>query len=547
MSKRVLLFASLMFVLIVSGCGGFSDNEKKDDGAGGGDEDGGKVLNISLDNDIPDLNQVLTTDGISFSVLNNIMEGLYRLDENDEPEPAVAESVDISDDQLTYTFHIREDAKWSNEEPVTADNFKYSWLRAMHPDTGGSYDDIIADFVAGGDAYVDGDIDASEVGIEVIDDKTLEVTLKEPTPFFLGLTAFATYFPLNEDFIEEVGDDNFALTEDSILYNGPFVMTEYDQAEGVHLERNEHYWDADNVNLDEVSMKVIKETSTALNLYEAGDLDRVYLSSNDVESFKDDDEFGTETEFISWYLQFNFLEEPFDNKNIRKAFQLAFDPESLTTTVLNNGSEPAYGLVALGVQGDEDNTFRELAGKVVEPDYDAAKEYLEKGLEEIGGELPKLEILTADDTIAKDTATFLQSEFKENIDVEVDIVTKPYSGRLDAMREDDFMMGISKWGSDYNDAMDVLDLWYGDPLNGLRGSFSEPEYQDLIDDALVEADVDKRLDMLIEAERMMIEDEGTLGPLYFEGKAFLEKDYVKDLIIHPYGASIELKNVDIQK
>lgn len=540
MAKRLVLVVTLILTLVLAACGGFSDGD--DENGESGDEK--KVLNLSLDNDIPDLNQVLTTDAISFSILNNIMEGLYRLDENNEPEPAMAESVDISDDKLTYTFHLRDDIKWSNGDPVTADDFKYSWLRAMHPDTGGAYDDIIADFVAGGDEYVEGEIDESEVGIEVIDEQTLEVTLKDPTPFFLGLTAFATYFPLNEDFINDVGDDQFALEADTILYNGPFVMTEYDQAEGVTLKKNDEYWDKDNVEVDEVSMKVIKETSTALNLYESGDLDRVYLSSNDVESFKDDDEFGTETQFVSWYLQFNFLEEPFDNKNIRKAFQLAFDPNTLVDTVLNNGSEAAYGLVAIGVHGNDDSTFRELAGDVVEPDYDAAKEYLEKGLDEIG-ELPPLEILTADDTIAKDTATFLQSEFKKNLDVDVDIVTKPYSGRLDAMREDDFQMGISKWGSDYNDAMDILDLWYGDPLRGLRGSFSHPDYQDLIDDALVETDEDERLDMLIEAERMMIEDEGTLGPLYFEGKAFLEKPYVKDLIIHPYGASLELKHVKI--
>src|SRR5699024_7559376 len=423
-----------------------------------GGEDGEKVLKLSLDNDIPDLNQVLTTDTISFSILNNVMEGLYRLDENNEPEPAMAESVDISDDKLTYTFHLRDDIKWSNGEPVTAEDFKYSWLRAMHPDTKGAYEDILHDYIVGGLEYSEGEADESEVGIEVIDDETLEVTIMKPTPFFLGLTAFATYFPLNEDFINEVGEDNFALTADSILYNGPYEMTEYDQAEGVMLEKNEEYWDKDNVEVDKVSMKVIKETSTALNLYESGELDRVYLSSNDVESFKDDEEFGTETQFNSWYLQFNFLEEPFDNKNIRKAFQLAFDPSSLTETVLNNGSEPAYGLVALGVHGDDDNTFRELAGDVVQPDYEAAKDYLEKGLDEVG-ELPKLEILTADDTIAKDTATFLQSAFKENLDVDVDIVTKPYSGRLDAMRENDYQMGISRWGSDYNDAMDILDLW----------------------------------------------------------------------------------------
>lgn len=524
-----------LFLLVISGCG-FTDSKvnKRE-----------KVLNLSLDNDIPDLNQVLTTDGISFSILNNVMEGLFRLDENNEPQPAMAEKVDISDDKLTYTFHLRDDIKWSNGEPVTANDFKYSWLRAMHPDTSGAYADILYNYIEGGEEYFEGKVDESKVAIEVKDEKTLEVTLKAPSPFFLGLTAFATYFPLNETFINEVGEDKFALTADAILYNGPFVLTEYDQAEGVTLEKNSEYWDKDNVDVDKVTLKVIKEKSTALNLYESGELDRVYLSSADVDTYRDSDEFGTETEFISWFLQFNFLEKPFDNVNIRKAFQLAYDPEQLTKTVLNNGSEPAYGLVAAGVHGNDEKTFRELSGDIVQPDYDKAKEFLEKGLEEIG-ELPKIELLTADDTVAKDTATFLQSEFKKNLNVDVDITTKPYSGRIETMRESDYVMGISRWGADYNDPMDILSLWDGDPLSGLRGNYFNEKYKRLIDDASNESDEEKRLKMLIEAEHIMLEDDGTLGPLYFEGKAYLQKPHVKNLIIHPYGASLELKFVKIE-
>lgn len=538
--KFVLLLVALGLTMLMTACG-FSDSDE----ANG--EDDNKVLNLSLKNDIPDLNQVLTTDAISFDILNNIMEGLYRIDENNDPQPAMAEDVDISDDKLTYTFHLRDDIKWSNGEPITANDFEYSWLRAMHPDTSGSYADILSDYIVGGEEYYEGEVDESEVAIDAKDDQTLEVELKEPTPYFLGLTAFATYFPLNEDFIDEVGDDGFALDEDSILYNGPFVMTDYDQAQGVKLEKNDEYWDKDKVNLDEVNLDVIKEDSTGLNLYESGDLDRVYLSSEDVDSFEDDDEFGTETEFNSWYLLFNFEEEPFDNLNIRKAFQMGYDPEKLTDTILRNGSEPAYGLVAKGVEGVNDQTFREIAGDLTGPDFDKAKEYLEKGIDEIGGELPDIELLTADDTIAEDTATFLQSEFEENLDVEVDITTKPYSGRLDAMREDDYQMGISKWGSDYNDAMDILDLWDGYPeTEGLRGNFFREDYKQNIDDALEEKDEEVRLDYLIDAEKILLEDEAGLGPLYFEGQAFLEKDYVKNIIVHPYGASLELKEADVE-
>ncbi|MGN7386190.1 peptide ABC transporter substrate-binding protein [Sporosarcina sp. SAFN-015] len=541
-----LLVISLVMAVILSGCG-FTDSKGNDgEKAGETNDKKEKVVNLSLANDIPDLNQVLTTDGISFSILNNVMEGLYRLDENNEPQPAMAESVDVSDDKLTYTFHLRDGIKWSNGDPVTSEDFKYSWLRAMHPDTAGAYSNILSDYIVGGQEFVDGEAEADAVAIETPDEKTIVVTLKTPTPFFLGLTAFVTYFPLNEKFIKEVGEDKFALTADAILYNGPYTLTEYNQAQGVTLVKNKEYWDFDNVDVDKVTMKVIKEQSTALNLYEAGELDRVYLASSDVDSYKDSAEFGTETEFISWYLQFNFLEKPFDNVNIRKAFQLAYDAETLTKTVLNNGSVPAYGLVAAGVYGDGDKTFRELSGDHVKMDVAKAKEFLEKGIAEVG-ELPPLKILTADDTIAKDTAIFLQSEFKKNLGIDVQIDTKPYSGRLDAMRANEFQMGISRWGADYNDAMDILSLWIGEPLRGLRGNYYNEEYKKLIDSALVEADEAKRLQMLIDAEKLMLVDDGTLGPLYFEGKAYLQKPNLKGVIIHPYGASIELKTMKVDE
>ncbi|GGH67746.1 peptide ABC transporter substrate-binding protein [Compostibacillus humi] len=530
-----------VLVLLLSACG-FSKSSESSSSQSESDRSGKKVLNLSLENDIPDLNQVTTTDGISFDILNNVMEGLYRLDADNNPQPAMAESVDISDDKLTYTFHLRDGIKWSNGEEVTAHDFVFSWLRALHPDTAGSYSFIISDYIKGAEAYANGEATEEEVGIKALNDKTLIVELNDPTPFFLGLTAFATYFPLNEDFINEVGDQ-FALDHESILYNGPFVLTEYDQAVGVKMEKNEHYWDIENVEVDEISMRVIKEKSTELNLYESGELDRITLSSNDVDEFRDSEEYGTVTEFTSWYLQFNLGKEPFDNFNIRKAFQLAYDPKLLATNVLNNGSEPAYSLLPPGMHGVDGQPFRDLAGEVIEPDFEKAKEYLEKGLEEIGGELPPIELLTADDTVAKDTATFVQSQLKENLGVDVSIVTKPYSGRLDSMREDDYQFVISKWGADYNDAMTYLALWVGEPAIPFRGNYHNPEYMNLVYKAQEEKDEHKRIEMLMEAERILLEEDAVLGPLYYEGSAYLQKSYIKNLVLHPYGARLDLKYV----
>ncbi len=542
MKRRANVFIFLLlFSILLSGCG-FSDSSK-------GDKDDvqakkEKVIHLSLDNDIPDLNQVLTTDAISFSILNNVMEGLYRLDENNEPQPAMAERVDISEDKLTYTFHLRDNIKWSNGDPVIADDFKYSWLRAMHPDTAGPYADILYDFIEGGEAFAEGEGDAEDVAITVIDEKTLAVKLKDPTPFFLDLTAFVTYFPLNEKFVKEVGEDNFGLRADTILYNGPFIMTAYDQAKGVTLEKNDQYWDKDQVELDKATLKVIKEHSTALNLYEAGELDRVYLSSADVKSYKDSPDFGTETQFITWFIQFNLGKKPFDNDHIRKAFQLAYDPKVLADTILKNGSEAAYALVAPRMNGLADKDFRELNGNIVKPDDAKAKELLAKGIEE-SGELPPIEILTQDDTVAKDTATFLQSEFKKNLGVDVKIVTKPYSARLDTMRADQYQLVISKWGADYNDAMTYVDLWIGEPAKPFRGSYFNQEYNESVQQALSEMDEKKRLDFLMKAEKILLDD-AVIGPLYYEGRAYLQKPYIKGYVSHPYGASLELKGIKLE-
>ena len=559
-NNKFLLMLLLALTLVLAACAGFTDSDEKDstndsdntpteNSETSTDDEPAtekKVVRLNIENDIPDLNQVLTTDGISFQILNNVMEGLYRLDANNAPQPAVAESVDISEDGLTYTFKIREGLQWSDGSELTAENFRYSWLRAMHPETAGAYANLLYDYIVGGVEYNAGEADANTVAIKVIDALTLEVKINKPTPYFLDLTAFPTFFPLSEEFVTKAGDQ-FALNKDTILYNGPYVLTEYNQAQGVYLVKNENYWDKDNVDIDEASIKVIKEQSTALNLYESGELDRVYLSSADVNTYKDSPEFGTETEFTSWFLQFNHDVEPFNNVNIRKAFQLAYDAELLVQTVLNNGSVAATGLVAKGVAGKDSQTYREIAGDVIKPDVEAAKEFLAKGLEEIGGTLPKVEILTADDTIAKDSATFLQSEFKKNLGLDVGIVTKPYSGRLDAMRASEYIMGISRWGSDYNDAMDVLVLWNGDPKRGLRGNYSNPAYKALIDQALEEVDEDKRLQLLVEAERLMLIEDGALGPLYYDGQSFLQKEYLKDLVIHPYGASLNLKYAKITK
>lgn len=538
---RIVKSLALLLVLnlFLVGCGSFNNSASSGTNIAGEKEtqDAGNVLKISFENDIPDLNQTTTGDTISFSILNNVEEGLYRLDEQNKPQPAMAKSVGVSEDGLTYTFTLRDNIQWSNGDPVTSKDFKYAWLRGLNPETTGSYSFIIADYVVGAKEFVDATGKAEDVKIDTPDDKTLVVQIKQPTPYFVSLTAFPLYFPLNEKFITEKGE-GYALSADGLLYNGPFTLTEFDPAKGVVLAKNSNYWDKDSVKVDKVDIKVIKEQGTALNLYQSGDLDMAPLSSSDVKNFMGTPEFKAYTNFRSYYIQFNLNNEVIANKNIRKAIQLAVDPDVLTKNVLNNGSETATGLIPTGMAGSG-VTFREAQGDLILPNIEKAKELWTKGLGELG-KAPQLELLTADDQVSKDCGTFIQSQLKKNLGIDITLVTQPYSGRLQTMRDDKYQMVVSAWGADYNDPMTYLDLWAATP-KPFRGNFSNERYDKLIAGAKLEVDSVKRMDMLLEAEKILVDEEAILAPLYYQGQAFALKENVKGLVYHPYGVTWDLK------
>ena len=213
---------------------------------GGGQEGGGggesKLLNINLTGEVPDLNSVTMTDNISFTVITNLMEGLYRLDQDEKPVPAMAEGVETSSDGLTYTFTLRDGPQWSNGDPVTSQDFKYAWLKVLDPETAATYAYIISTFVKGADAYNTKKGDPGDVAIETPDDKTLRVELNNKSPFFLQLTSFGTYFPQQQEYVEKLGD-KYAQDGDSLLYNGPYTLTQGTAGGGgtIVLTKNEKY------------------------------------------------------------------------------------------------------------------------------------------------------------------------------------------------------------------------------------------------------------------------------------------------------------------
>jgi oligopeptide transport system substrate-binding protein len=515
-------------------------------GGQGGDGGGSKVITANLRDNIRGMDSATSTDEVSWNIVVNVIEGLYRLDENARPVPAQAEKVDISEDGLTYTFTLRDGIKWSNADPVTSQDFKYAWLKVLNPDTASQYAYIISTFVEGAADYNEGKGSPGDVAVETPDDKTLKVKLVSPALFWLGLTAFPTYLPQNQKFVEQQGD-NYSQSADALIYNGPYTLTEFNPTEGVTMVKNADYWDKDNVDIERVEGKIVKEVDTAVNLHDSGDLDITELAADYVDEYRDSPDFQQTPTFSTYYLVFNEELEIFQNQNIRKAFQISFDRAALAYKIYNDGSVPATGLVPDGIAGPGEQTFREAEGPTV-PKYnpEEAKRLYEQGLEEVGGEAPTIELLSYDDSTGRDLATFLQSQFQDNLGAKIEVKIQPFDRKLELESNGEFQLSYQGWGADYNDPMTFLDLWESDSSFN-TGGYSNEHYDELIGQAKKETDEDMRMQLMEEAERLLVEDDMGVAPVRFDGDVWLIEPFIKDFVYQPYGGSMTIRLYKIQR
>jgi oligopeptide transport system substrate-binding protein len=528
-------------LLGTAGCGSIFGSQ-----GGGGGGSGSKVLNVNLAAEIDDLNSSTTTDSVSFEVLVNTMEGLYRLDPHDEPIPAMAKGVEVSDDELSYTFTLRDGVMWSNGDPVTAEDFRYAWLKAMSPETASEYSYIIAPYVEGGAEYNAAEGGEGDVAIEAPDDKTLEVTLVAPSSFFLQLTTFPTYYPQQQAFVEKQGDD-YAQDADSLLYNGPYIMTQGEISAGgtVVLKKNDRYWDKANVAIERINMQAIKEEDTALNLYEAGELDAARVTGTNVQKFQDRKDFERQVEPTTFFGLMNHDDPVISNLNIRKGLMIGFDKKVLAEQILADGSEPAYALVPPVITpGPGDQTFREANGNLVSPDAGEGRQFWEQGVQELG-ETPKITMLFGDDSISRDIATFIQDQYKKNLGADLEVQVLPFEAGLDKVDKQDYQISfVSGWGADYNDPMTFLDLFLSStPI--YQTGFKNERFDQLILDAKAETDQDKRMQMMLEAEQILFED-AVIVPEYYRTRAYLRKLYLKGYVSHSFGGEPAFKYASIE-
>ena len=544
--------AVLLSGILLVGCGG-GNNAPTSNGGGDAPSGDGNTVAIQAPTPLISMDSAIATDGTSFIAQTMCISGLMSLDENGNPVEDLAESYEVSDDGLVYTFKIRDNANWSNGEPVTANDFVYAWQRVIDPETASDYCWIFETAnVANGDAYdpESGHV-PSDLGIKAVDDKTVEVTLVAPSGFFLSLLAFPSFFPVNEAFVTEKGDQ-YALSVDNLIFCGPYKLTSWTSGYSFEFTKNEDYWDAAGFEkyVDNVVFREVEDTQTALLEYEGGNLDTVNLSGEQVDANSDRDGFTNRLQGYLFYLSINVNNNMHDrpgaadmaNANARKAISFAIDRDALVG-VLNDGSVAAEGIIpfALASNPETGNDFRSDSGKLVEYDVDKAKEFYAKAVEEVGHDIT-IELLYGTDegdSIIK-AAEQIQF-FLEEAGFTVTLNGMPKKERLSTANvtyDHDYDIMLTRWGPDYGDPQTYMDLFVSTNTSNNDGGYNSADYDAKVADAETGAgiaDASVRWQDFIDAEKILVEDDAAIVPVFQAGGAMLINPNITGIEFHSAG------------
>lgn len=509
----------------------------------------GKRVTLAKENDVISMDTSYATDGMSFEMIAATIEGLESMDKDGNPIPAIAESYDVSDDELTYTFHLR-DASWDNGTPVTADDFVFAWEETVHnPAAEYAYlytQDGVC--VEGADDIVYNEKTDGKLGIKAVDDKTFEVKLSKKCPYFVSLMTFPVFYPINEEFFKEQGD-NYALTADGLLANGPYKLVDWTKGSSLTLDKNESYWDKDNVKVDGIDVKIVPEASTSALDFESGNTDFTKLNSTLVDKYKDNEAYTSYLEGYLWYLQYNMANEYLANANIRKAIGTIVDRENLVENVLKDGSIAIGGFVpqdfAAGPDGkDYTDGAKKFYTEVGDDAVKAATKFWEDGLKELGkeGQSVTLRLLYEPADPAKPAAEFIQSELQKLPGLTIEMVSQEKENRIELQKARDFDIVLTRWGPDYADPTTYLNLMItGNSYN--YGDYTNSNYDQMMQDAADAATPEERWTKLHEAEELLMEDSPVVG-IFQVGGASLVNPKVTGIESHSFGVPYIYKNLE---
>lgn len=561
MKKIVALVLAMVMVLSLAACGGSSAPTATAAPAASGDAapaapaaaaEGDKVLNVMVEVEVESLDPQVATDGTSFEVMANFTDGLTQMDADGAAIPAIAESWDVSPDGTVYTFHLRQDANWSNGEPVTADDFIFAWQRAVDPALASEYSYMLSDIgqVKNAAAIINGEMDKSELGVKAIDSKTLEVTLEVPVSYFLSLMYFPTFYPVNQAFFEGLADGTFGTSPETTLSNGAFVLTSYEPAAlSFSLAKNPDYYDADRVQLDGLNYQVIKDSQQAYMSYQNGDLDIVKLSGDQVEQVDGDPELKVTGAGYLWYLTLNMHDVPaLDNQNMRLALSNAVNRASIVDDVVKDGSVATYTAVppqfAAGPDGSDFSADQEMFKDVCADDTAKAAAYYEAAKAELGTDSFEFELLVEDQTETQNVAAVIKDQVEKALPgVTLNIKVEPKKQRVADIQDGNYEVCLTRWGPDYADPMTYLNMWITDCDNNY-GLWSDAAYDAIIADCTTGAyitDAEARWNAMYDAEKIVM-DQAVIIPMYTKADANMIKTGVENIEFHPVALNRVYKN-----
>jgi len=519
MKRRTLALAIAMVMLLGIGLTGCA---KKAEPAAA-KEDQTLTLNLYQENSTLDFQKCSSTGEIQ--IYNWIMEGLTRSAGKGTVKPGIAEKWEVTPDGLVWTFHLR-DAKWTDGKPVTAENFAYGAFRAIDPKEPKDYAYFLFDIV-GAEDYAGGKATKEQVGIKVIDDKTIQYTLKQPVSYFDYLASFATYAPARQDIVERDGQ-KYNTEANLFVTNGPFKVAGWTHNSEMTFAKNADYWDAKSIKLDKIVGLMITEDSTEFNMYEAGELDTTIALTGEQKASMTKGKVQQYADGSVWFFDFNTTDPVLKNKNIRKALTLAIDRQSFITNVAKQPWKPAMAFVQPEIISDVDGKpFRDKTPAYFKDnDVETAKTLLATGMKELGiTKMPKMKFLCNDAATAQTYAQAFQEMWNKNLGIDSEIEPVPSAQRIDRQHKHDFQISLGGWGPDYPDPMTDLNLYVTGAGNN-DPAYTNPAYDALIKSAIAEPDKAKKFALMHQAEDMLMEDM-PIGPLYVRYRDYAVREYVK--------------------
>lgn len=532
------IFAALLMVVLAA-CGKSSSKST---------DKNQQTLNLSTQSpmDAIDISKMM-----GFDETGNVFESFYRLGKDGKVTPGLAKSGHVSADGLTWTFKLRP-AKWSNGDPITAQDFVYSWRRTLDPATKSPYSYMFSG-VKNADKIVDSQAEPKSAGISAPDKETVVVQLEKPISYFKNLMAYPLFGPQNKKVVEKYGK-KYGTKSQYMVYSGPFKITNWTGTGNKwQYQKNNNYWDKKAVKLDRINFTVVANPTTGQELYQAGKLDMTPLTNQQVKNFKNDKEFVQYPYSSVTYIKYNFeskdavINKAMNNKNIRLAMSLAIDRDALTKKILGDGSQTSKGIVASDLVQDpktgKDFADEQHVENTVDTNVKLAQKYWKQGLKEIGQKGLKMTLLSNNDAAnTKIISEYLQSRYHKILPgLDLDITDIPGHSAAQMAADGDFDMYLSGWGGDFNDPLTFLQIALSDTSYN-RGKYNNPEFDRLVARAQNEDanDVNKRWDDLVKAARIVNAEQG-LTPVYQKVTAYLQKSSVKGIIHNTAGTQWNFK------